>query len=384
MDKPTFHTVRESIWAALSRVIDPEIGRPITDVGMVDSVEVVSGDSGPRAVIHLLMTIEGCPMRGHIEKNAAEAVAAVDGLTEVRVESGTMSPEQRQKLVEDLRNSRRDIPFNLPGSLTRVFAISSGKGGVGKSTVTANLAAALATLGYKVGVIDADIHGFSMPGMFGISEQPTKVDDLLMPPVAHGVKVMSIGMFVPDGQAVVWRGPKMHRAIEQFASDVFWGDLDVLLLDLPPGTGDVAISVAQLLPTAELVVVTTPNSAASDVAARIGSLAKATRQKVVGVIENMSWLELPSGERMEIFGSGGGERVAAQLGNHTSPHAPGGAVPLLGQVPLEQGVREGADQGMPWVVSAPESDAAIALQKVAKALVGQRSLAGMKLPLSVN
>lgn len=379
----SYDGLRDDIYAALARVIDPEIGRPITDVGMVESVDVTEGNDGPDAVIHLLMTIAGCPMRGHIEKDAAEAAATVEGLGSVRVESGTMSEEQRQKLVQDLRDNRRDIPFNLPGSLTRVLAISSGKGGVGKSTVTANLAAALSNLGYSVGVIDADIHGFSMPGMFGIDERPTKVDDLLMPPQSHGVKVMSIGMFVPEGQAVVWRGPKMHRAIEQFASDVFWGDLDFLLLDLPPGTGDVAISVAQLLPTAELLVVTTPNSAASDVAARIGSLAHATRQKVIGVVENMSWLDLPGGERMELFGSGGGVRVAAQLSDQDSPHAPGGEVPLLGQIPLERAAREGADAGVPLVLSDPASPASRALTEVARTLAKRRSLAGTKLPLSL-
>lgn len=379
----TVDSLKDAVHSALTHVIDPEIGRPITEVGMVDSVDVTEGSEGPEVVIHLLMTIAGCPMRGHIEKDAAEAVAGVEGLAHVRVESGTMSEEQRKAVVEYLRENRREIPFNLPGSLTRVLAISSGKGGVGKSTVTANLAAALSAQGYSVGVIDADIHGFSMPGMFGITEQPTKVNDLLMPPQAHGVKVMSIGMFVPEGQAVVWRGPKMHRAIEQFASDVFWGDLDFLLLDLPPGTGDVAISVAQLLPTAELLVVTTPNSAASDVAARIGSLAKATRQKVIGVIENMSWLDLPTGERMEIFGAGGGARVCAQLSDESSPHAPGGKVPLLGQVPLEQAAREGADAGVPLVVSDPASPAAQAIGEIARILAGSRSLAGRKLRLSV-
>lgn len=341
---------------------------------------VESADVTPEGVaeVRLLMTIEGCPMRGHIEKQAAEAVAQVPGLTEVRVESGTMSEAQRKALVARLREHRREIPFNKPGSLTRVIAVSSGKGGVGKSTVTANLGAALSRLGYRVGILDADIHGFSIPGMFGVSEQPTKVDDLLMPPVAHGVKVMSIGVFVPGGQAVVWRGPKLHRAIEQFASDVFWGDLDFLLLDLPPGTGDIAISVAQLLPTAELLVVTTPNTAASDVALRIGSLARSTRQRIVGVVENMSYLELEGGARMEIFGSGGGERVAAQLSQDQ-----GSLVPLLAQVPLEQGVREGADAGRPAVLTRPESPAAHAFVALASSLAKPRGLAGRRLPLSV-
>ncbi|MDO5644280.1 MAG: Mrp/NBP35 family ATP-binding protein [Dermabacter sp.] len=369
------HPLLGDVQRALARVIDPEIGRPITEVGMVEAVRV---DEEGIAHVDLLMTIAGCPMRQRIEKDAAEAVATVEGLSEVRVNSGTMSAEQRAALIERLRSERRENPFARAGSLTRVLAISSGKGGVGKSTVTANLAAALARLGYSVGVLDADIHGFSMPGMFGITDQPTKVNDLLMPPAAHGVKVVSIGMFVPDGQAVVWRGPKMHRTIEQFATDVFWGDLDMLLLDLPPGTGDVAISVAQVLPTAELVVVTTPNSSASDVALRIGSLARSTRQSIIGVVENMSWLDMPGGERVEVFGHGGGERVAERLSTEQ-----GREVPLLGQVPLEMEVREGADGGVPIVVSDPESPAARELMRIASALAAPRGLAGRKLPLSL-
>ncbi|MCT1789304.1 Mrp/NBP35 family ATP-binding protein [Dermabacter hominis] len=361
--------------SALTRVIDPDLGRPITDVGMVSSVEVTPEGV---ALIHLVMTVEGCPMRSRIEKEAAEAASHVSGLTEVRVTSGTMSEEQRRALVEDLRKRRREVPFNKPGSLTRVIAISSGKGGVGKSTVTANLALALTRLGYSVGVLDADIHGFSMPGMFGVSTQPTRVNDLLMPPIAHGVKVMSIGVFVPEHQAVVWRGPKMHRAIEQFATDVFWGDLDFLLLDLPPGTGDVAISVAQVLPTAELLVVTTPDSAASGVASRIGSLARSTEQTIIGVIENMSWLSTDHGERLEIFGSGGGERVAAQLSEDQ-----GADVPLLGQVPLAQSVREGSDAGRPHTASESSSEAYLAFMRIAEQLAKPRGLSGRKLPLSL-
>ncbi|MCG7427539.1 Mrp/NBP35 family ATP-binding protein [Helcobacillus sp. ACRRO] len=365
----------QQISTALNSVIDPEIGRPITELDMVESITV---DERGAAEIRVLMTIEGCPMRSNIERMAAEAAATVPGLTEVRVESGTMSEEQRKRLVDSLRQGRREIPFNRPDSLTRVLGISSGKGGVGKSTVTANLAAALASLGHRVGVLDADIHGFSIPGMFGVTDQPTKVNDLLMPPEAHGVKVMSIGVFVPPGQAVVWRGPKMHRAIEQFASDVFWGDLDFLLLDLPPGTGDVAISVAQLLPSAELMVVTTPNSMASDVALRIGSLASSTQQSVIGVVENMSWMDLPDGTRMEVFGAGGGERVADELSS-----AQGRRVPLLGQVPLEQPVREGSDAGTPIVVSDPTSPAAQEFLRIASAVAKPRGLAGRKLKLTV-
>lgn len=365
------------IHEALAHVIDPEIHRPITELGMVEDVQV---DGDGAATVKVLVTIEGCPMRDRIERDAAEATATVPGLTRVEVSTSAMTEEQRRELTARLRQGRRQIPFNQPGSLTRILAISSGKGGVGKSTVTANLAAAMAADGLRVGVIDADIHGFSMPGMFGITEQPTKVSDLLMPPQAHGVAVMSIGMFVPEGQAVVWRGPKMHRAIEQFASDVFWGDLDVLLLDLPPGTGDVAISVAQLLPSAQMVVVTTPQQSAAAVAERVGSLATSTEQEIAGVVENMAGLTLPDGTVMDVFGSGGGDRVAATLAGAVEH-----PVPVLGRIPLEPALRNGADTGLPLVVSDPENPAAIALRDVARALTHRpRGLTGMKLPLSVS
>ncbi|SLM98498.1 Mrp protein homolog [Brachybacterium faecium] len=365
------------IHEALNGVIDPEIHRPLPELGMIDSVEI---DAEDVARVQVLVTIEGCPMRDRIERETAEATATVPGLSRVEVSTSAMSEEQRRELTHRLRQGRRQIPFNQPGSLTRIFAISSGKGGVGKSTVAANLAAAMAADGLRVGVIDADIHGFSMPGMFGITDQPTKVSDLLMPPTGHGVAVMSIGMFVPEGQAVVWRGPKMHRAIEQFASDVFWGDLDVLLLDLPPGTGDVAISVAQLLPGAQMVVVTTPQQSASGVAERVGSLSTSTEQEIAGVVENMAGLTLPDGSVMDVFGTGGGDRVAATLAR-----AVGHDVPVLGRVGLDPALREGADRGVPLVVSEPDSPTAQALQQIARALVHKpRGLGGMKLPLSVK
>lgn len=372
---PADDRVRQ-IREALGGVMDPEIHQPITDLGMVDDISV---DAEGVARVQVLVTIEGCPMRDRIERETAEAAATVPGLSRVEVDSRAMSEEQRRELTARLRQGRRQIPFNQAGSLTRIFAVSSGKGGVGKSTVTANLAAAMAAQGLRVGVIDADIHGFSMPGMFGITEQPTKVSDLLMPPQAHGVAVMSIGMFVPEGQAVVWRGPKMHRAIEQFASDVYWGDLDVLLLDLPPGTGDVAISVAQLLPGAKMLVVTTPQQSAAAVAERVGSLATATGQEIAGVVENMAGLTLPDGSVMDVFGRGGGDRVAATLAGAVKH-----PVPVLGRVPLEPPLREGADAGIPLVVSDPESPAAKSLIGIARALTHQpRGLGGMKLPLSV-
>jgi ATP-binding protein involved in chromosome partitioning len=248
-----------------------------------------------------------------------------------------------------------------------VYAVASGKGGVGKSSVTVNLAAALAAEGLKVGVVDADVHGFSIPRMLGVTGLPTQVDDMILPPISHDVKVISIGMFVPGNQPVVWRGPMLHRALQQFLGDVFWGDLDVLLLDLPPGTGDIAISIGQLLPTAEILVVTTPQQAAAEVAERAGSIALQTHQRVVGVVENMSWLELPDGSRQEIFGSGGGKAVADSL-----TRLIGAPVPLLGQVPLDAGLREGGDSGTPIVLSDPDSPAAVVLRAVAKRLA-QRS-----------
>jgi ATP-binding protein involved in chromosome partitioning len=269
------------------------------------------------------------------------------------------------------------IPFAQPGSRTRVYAVASGKGGVGKSSVTVNLAAALAARGLSVGVVDADIYGHSVPRMLGTGERPTQVEDMIMPPQAHGVKVISIGMFTAGNAAVVWRGPMLHRALQQFLADVFWGDLDVLLLDLPPGTGDVAISLAQLLPSAEIIVVTTPQAAAAEVAERAGAIALQTHQRVVGVVENMSWLELPDGQRMEIFGSGGGAMVASSLSQLF-----GTTVPVLGQVPLDTQVREAGDAGDPIVLSAPETPAAVALQAIADRLAVRReTLVGKPLGL---
>lgn len=364
----------EALHAALTKVIDPEIRRPITEIGMVRSVDV---ESGGIAVIGIDLTISGCPMRDRITRDVEAAAMSVDGVTAVRVELGVMSDEQREGLKSALRGGKPEavIPFTQPGNLTRVYAIASGKGGVGKSTVTANLAVAMAADGLRVGVLDADIFGFSIPGMLGITAQPTRLDDMLLPPIAHEVKAVSIGMFVPPGQPVVWRGPMLHRALEQFLADVFWGDLDVLLLDLPPGTGDIAISVAQLLPHAELVVVTTPQVAAAEVAERAGSIATQTSQSVVGVIENMAWLDQPDGSRLHLFGEGGGQRVADRLSETL-----GTAVPLLGQIPLDMRAREGGDVGTPVVISDPESPAAVAMRQMATTLgARQRGLAGRSL-----
>ena len=369
-------TIEQAVHAALATVDDPEIHRPITELGMVKSVVVVDGV----ADIGVYLTVAGCPMRETITKRVTDAVSRVPGISAVRVDLDVMSDEQRADMRKNLRGGAPEavIPFAQPGSLTRVYCVASGKGGVGKSSVTVNLAAALASRGLSVGVVDADIYGHSVPRMLGVTTRPTRVDDMIMPPQAHGMKVISIGMFTAGNDAVVWRGPMLHRALQQFLADVFWGDLDVLLLDLPPGTGDIAISTAQLLPNAELLVVTTPQQAAAEVAERAGSIAVQTRQRVAGVIENMSWMELPDGSRMDVFGSGGGQTVADSL-----TRLLGTKVPLLGQVPLEMQVRECGDTGTPVVLAAPQSPAATALSGVAEKLaVRARGLAGMSLGLS--
>ncbi|MFB9777229.1 Mrp/NBP35 family ATP-binding protein [Brevibacterium otitidis] len=373
MTAPTVDAVRE----ALTAVLDPEIRRSIVELDMVDDIRV---DEDGHVAVTVLLTIAGCPLKDTITADTEAAVAKVPGVTGVSVTLGTMTPEQRQAMREKLQGpgAKREVPFNKPHSLTRIYAVASGKGGVGKSSVTANLAAAMAGQGLRVGVVDADIYGFSIPGMLGVSGKPTKVDDMILPQLAHGVKVISIGMFVQPHQPIVWRGPMLHRALQQFLTDVFWGDLDVLLLDLPPGTGDIAISVAQLLPRSELLIVTTPQQAAAQVAERAGSIVTQTQQKVVGVIENMSWMQMPDGTRMEVFGSGGGETVAANLTQIT-----GGEVPLLGQIPLDPPVRTGGDDGVPAVLAAPESPAAQALTTVARQLSTRaRGLAGRSLGLS--
>jgi ATP-binding protein involved in chromosome partitioning len=326
------------------------------------------------------LTVAGCPMRDTITNRVRTAVSAVPGVRVVEVELDVMSDEQRTELRRSLRGGSDEptVPFADPGSLTRVYCVASGKGGVGKSSVTVNLAASMAAKGLSVGVLDADIYGHSVPRMLGTTSRPTKVDSMIMPPQAHGVKVISIGMFTQGNTPVTWRGPMLHRALQQFLVDVFWGDLDVLLLDLPPGTGDVAISCAQLIPNAEILVVTTPQQAAAEVAERAGSIALQTHQRLIGVVENMSWLELPDGGRMEVFGAGGGQSVSDSLST-----ALGASVPLLGQVPLDPRLRESGDAGTPLVLSAPDSAAAKALAGVASRLTTRsRGLAGMSLNIS--
>ena len=356
---------------------DPEIHKPITDLGMVKNVTI--GENGT-VHVEIFLTVSGCPLRDKITKDVTAAVSAVDGVRHVTVEMDVMSDQQRTDLRRKLRGDAEEprIPFAEPGSLTRVYCVASGKGGVGKSSVTVNLAVAMAARGLSVGVVDADIYGHSVPRMLGAHGKPTRVEKMILPPEANGVKVISIAMFTPGNTPVVWRGPMLHRALQQFLADVFWGDLDVLLLDLPPGTGDIAISVAQLIPNAEILVVTTPQQAAAEVAERAGAIAVQTRQRVAGVIENMSWLELPDGSRMELFGSGGGAAVAESLSKVI-----GAEVPLLGQVPLDPRLREAGDNGVPLVTSAPDAEASKALTAIANRLSTRaRGLAGRMLSVS--
>ncbi|MFD1371519.1 Mrp/NBP35 family ATP-binding protein [Actinoplanes sichuanensis] len=373
-------TLEDAIQAALATVDDPEIRRPITDLGMVSGFTVSDG----LVKVDLLLTVAGCPLRDKLNNDITAAVTKIPGIDRVEINFGVMNDEQRKALQTTLRGGGASaepvIPFAQPGSRTRVYAVASGKGGVGKSSVTVNLAAALAKRGLSVGVIDADIYGHSVPRMLGVEGKPTRVEEMIMPPQSHGVKVISIGMFTAGNAAVVWRGPMLHRALQQFLADVYWGDLDVLLLDLPPGTGDVAISLAQLLPNAEILVVTTPQMAAAEVAERAGAIALQTHQRLVGVVENMSWLELPDGSRMEVFGAGGGETVADSLSKTI-----GARVPLLGQIPLDTRVREAGDGGTPIVLADPEAPAAKALDGVAdKLAVRRESLVGKPLGLMVN
>ena len=376
----------DRIQAALARVNDPEIKRPITELGMVEKIDV---DDTGMVTVRVLLTVPGCPLKETITRDVTTEVSTVEGVTGVDVQLGVMSPEQRSGLQETLRGgqAQREIPFAQPDSLTKVYAIASGKGGVGKSSVTVNLGIALAKQGLKVGIVDADIYGHSVPAMLGVADtRPTQVEDLIMPvPTPSGVSVISIGMLKPRrDQVVAWRGPMLDRALVQMLSDVYWGDLDVLLLDLPPGTGDVAISLGQHLPSAEVIVVTTPQEAATEVAERAGTMASMMHQRVIGVVENMSFLPCPHcaeqgvEHKLEIFGSGGGARVAATLGARF-----GYDVPVLGEIPIDVSLREGGDTGKPIVESDPTAPGAMVLTEIARGLSGRgRGLAGMQLGLS--
>lgn len=372
-----------AVVAAVGGVTDPELRRSLAELGMLREVSVEHGV----AEVGIALTIVGCPAAARIEADVTTAAASVPGVERVTLRVGVMTPDERRALTERLRGGRerRQSPFG-PDSLTRVVAVTSGKGGVGKSTVTANLAVALAARGLSVGLVDADVHGFSIPGLLGLVDgagrtvRPTRIDDLIIPPIAHGVKAVSIGMFLREGEeraAVAWRGPMLHRTVAQFLTDVHFGDLDVLLLDMPPGTGDVAISVGQLLPGADVLVVTTPQSAAADVAVRSGTVARQTGQRVIGVVENMAALTLPDGTALDLFGSGGGAAVAAALSTGAEP------VPLLASIPLSPVLRTAGDVGVPAVLTAPDDPASLALTSLARAVAARRrGLAGR--PLSVQ
>ncbi len=369
----------DAIHAALATVNDPEINRPITEIGMLKSVDIRKGGV---VEVGVYLTVEGCPMRSTITDRVIDAVMKVPDVSKVDVHLDVMNDDQRAELKKLLRGgNQKEISFTQPGSTTKIFAIASGKGGVGKSSVTANLAVSLASQGLTVGLLDADVYGHSIPRILGATNPPTMVEGMLMPPQAYGVRLISMLPFKPGGveTPVAFRGPMLHRALEQFLSDVFWGDLDVLLLDLPPGTGDIAISTAQLLPHAEIVVVTTPQLGSSDVAVRAGTLAEQTHQKVLGVVENMSSFPCPHcGEPLDLFGVGGGDLVAEQLSKVL-----GSDVPVLGRIPFDPRLREGGDNGKPLVISEPDAPASAALREIARSLASRpRGLAGMQLGIS--
>lgn len=363
---------------ALDGVKDPEIGKPITELDMVESISIsADGNVG----VNVLLTVAGCPLKQEIVDRVTRAVSALDGVRSVGVNLGVMTEDQRKGLKEKLRGPAKEIQFNRADSLTKVYAVASGKGGVGKSSVTANLAAAIAAQGHSVGVIDADVYGHSIPRMLNATTPPTMVEGLIMPPISHGVKVISMLPFKPGGvmQAVAFRGPMLHRSLEQFLSDVWWGDLDFLLLDLPPGTGDIAISTAQLLPQAELLVVTTPQIAAAEVAVRAGMLSGQTNQRLAGVIENMGAFACPHcGQPIDMFGSGGGQFVADALSKEL-----GKDVSLLGRIPFDVRLRESGDSGEPLVLAEPDAPASTVIRDIASRLASRpRGLVGMPLKVA--
>ena len=364
---------KEQVLDALSKVLDPEIGKPITELDMVRDVAISDGT----VTVDVLLTVPGCPMKDRIERDVTAAVAPLEGVDQVAVRLGVMTEDQRQAMVGKLRagqpqGQHRPIAFWGEGSQTKAILVASGKGGVGKSSVTVNLAVALAQQGFKVGVVDCDVWGFSIPRMLGASGRPTSFNGMMLPLEAHGVKVISMGFFVPDEQPVIWRGPMLHRAIQQFLADAYWGEVDFILADLPPGTGDVSISLAQFLPGADMLVVTTPQEAAQKVAARAGRMTEQVNLRIIGVVENMSYFVCPACDAEHaIFGEGGGQLLAETLDTE-----------LLGKVPLQETLRKGADGGVPVVVNEPDSPAGQAFLAIAKKIAKHApSLVGKKLPL---
>lgn len=354
---------RDAILAALESVIDPELHKPVTELDMVRDVVI---DDGGRVEVTIALTVAGCPMRSSFQDQVQRFVGGVEGVVSVELRFGVMSADEKAALSSRLRGGRPEKTISLEPT-TRVLAIASGKGGVGKSTLTANLAAALAARGEKVGVLDADVYGHSIPHMLGVQQRPVVVDTMIVPPVRGDLKLMSIGFFLDDNAPVMWRGPMLHRALEQFLSDVYWGELDTLVVDMPPGTGDVAISLGQLLPRAEVLIVTTPQPAAQQVAVRAAQMAEKVGMRIVGVAENMSYLV---GTGQEIFGSGGGQRLADEIG-----------VPLLGSIPLDPALREAADAGTPILEAAPDAEATAAIVALAERI--QRTRRGIRRALTV-
>ncbi len=364
---------KEQVFEALSGVLDPEIGKPITELDMVPEVTISDG----HVLVEVLLTVPGCPMKDRITRDVTEALRPLEGVRDVQVHLGVMTEEQRQTMVTRLRagqaqGQHRPIAFWGEDQRTRAILVASGKGGVGKSSITANLAVGLAQQGFKVGVVDCDVWGFSIPRMMGVAGRPTAFNGMMLPLEAHGVKVISMGFFVPDDTPVIWRGPMLHKAINQFLADVYWGDLDFVLADLPPGTGDVSISIAQFLPGADMLVVTTPQEAAQKVAARAGRMTEQVNLRIIGVVENMSYFVCPTCDaEHHIFGEGGGEILAETLDTE-----------LLGKIPLQETLRKGADGGVPLVLSEPDSPAGRALNDVAKKLATfAPSMVGKRLPL---
>lgn len=368
----------EQLISALSRVIDPELRRPITELGMVESA-VIESDT---AKIKILLTIAACPMRDKLNFDVDAAARSISGVREVEIQFGEMNQEQRDQVKKLIRGGKEAfIPFAQPGSLTRVIGIASGKGGVGKSSLTVNLAIAAAKSGLKVGILDADVYGHSVPRLMGIlGKRPTAIDQTFIPVEAFGVKVVSMEMFKPDrSDPVAYRGPLLHRVLEQLLSDAYWGDLDLLFLDLPPGTGDIAISLGQLIPSSEILVVTTPQIAAAEVAERAGRIAHQLKQHIIGVVENMSDMKCPKcGEKLSLFGNGGGEESAKRLSNLV-----GAEVPVIASIPFTPELREGGDNGNPIVISDPNCDASKAIMDLSLKLAKRsQSIVGRRLPVS--
>lgn len=371
-------TLHDEVLAVLGTINDPELHRTLTELKMVESVEVV----GETAHIKILLTISGCPMKDRLTSDIEKGVGAINGISKVQLTFGAMTQEQRDYVKSLMRSGKeRVIPFAQPESLTRVVGIASGKGGVGKSSLTTNLAVATAEAGFKVGILDADVYGHSIPRLMGLmGARPTAIDQMFIPPHNHGVKVVSMEMFKPErDDAVAYRGPLLHRVLEQLLADAYWGDLDFLFLDLPPGTGDLAISLGQLIPSSEVIVVTTPQVAAAEVAERAGRIGHQMHQRILGVIENMSALTCPKcGESMHLFGQGGGEETARRLSQLV-----GADVPLLGKVPFAPELREGGDSGLPVVLAQPESQAAKAIHAIVEGITKrEKSLLGVRLGLS--